>query len=84
MTRTLKNVAAGCAAAMLLTAGSAGAANASYLGYGNGDPGNWSFYQEQHPQATKAHMRALRQTAEHHTTAQSRKRTTLDALVVSA
>jgi carbohydrate-selective porin OprB len=53
MKHALRNVAAGSLAAALLMGASSLAANASYLGYGNGDPGNWSFYQEQHPHLTK-------------------------------
>jgi hypothetical protein len=60
MKQALRNAAAGFAAAALLMGVSAGAANAYYLGYGNGDPGNWSFYQEQHPHQAKAQTSGLR------------------------
>lgn len=43
---TTNIVAAGAAA--LLWSATSGSANAAYLGYSNGDPGNWDFYQEQH------------------------------------
>ena len=46
MNHTLKAAAAGCAAVLLL-AGGPTAANATYLGYGNGDPGNWDLATEQ-------------------------------------
>ncbi len=74
MKHALRNVAAGCAGVALLMGASAGAANAYYLGYGNGDPGNWSFYQEQHPHHAKAHN--LHRTAMHHhyASAQENKR----------
>jgi hypothetical protein len=35
------------AGAALIGLGSVSAANAEYLGYGNGDPGNWDFATEQ-------------------------------------
>jgi hypothetical protein len=43
----MKGILTGGAVAVLLGAASV-AAQASYLGYANGDPGNWDFYQEQH------------------------------------
>ncbi len=63
MKHALRNVAAGSLAAALLMGVSTLAANASYLGYGNGDPGSWSFYQEQHPHPAKAHTIYLHGTA---------------------
>ncbi len=61
MKHALRNAAAGCAAAALLVGASTGAANAFYLGYGNGDPGNWDFWTEQyggpvHKAKTQAHV----------------------------
>jgi hypothetical protein len=47
MKPTLTGILAGGAVAVLMGATSM-AAQANYLGYANGDPGNWSFYQEQH------------------------------------
>lgn len=46
MNRALKATVCACAGLMMLGAG-AGTANAVYLGYGNGDPGNWDFATEQ-------------------------------------
>jgi hypothetical protein len=46
-------IAAACAAALVLTGASAMQANAYYLGYGNGDPGNWDFWTEQHPNSSQ-------------------------------
>jgi hypothetical protein len=47
MKSTMTGILTGGAVAVLLGATSI-AAQASYLGYDNGDPGNWNFYQEQH------------------------------------
>jgi carbohydrate-selective porin OprB len=69
MKHGLKNVAAGCAAVALLIGASAGAANASYLGYGNGDPGNWGFWDEQHggpAHKAKAQSHAHHMAMHHH------------------
>jgi carbohydrate-selective porin OprB len=74
MKRPLRNVAAGCAAVALLAGASSGAANASYLGYANGDPGNWSFWQEQQggpPHKAKAHVQ---HTASHHHAAMKKEK----------
>lgn len=46
MNPTLRNAAVVAIGAGLFTAPLE--ANASYLGYGNGDPGNWDFWTEQH------------------------------------
>jgi hypothetical protein len=46
MNRPLKVVVQGAVAALLFSA-TALPASAEYLGYGNGDPGNWDFWQEQ-------------------------------------
>jgi hypothetical protein len=48
MKSSLRNTVVGGAAAVLLMGLASGAANASYLGYGNGDPGDWDFWTEQH------------------------------------
>ncbi|MBA2125224.1 hypothetical protein DLM45_03165 [Hyphomicrobium methylovorum] len=48
MKRTLTKIATGCASAALLLGVSTISANAYYMGYANGDPGNWVFCQEQH------------------------------------
>jgi len=59
MKHGLRNVATGFAAVALLMGVSTGAANANYLGYGNGDPGNWDLWTEQAggPQhKTQAHV----------------------------
>lgn len=58
MNATMKYMLAGGAAALFATA-MAASAEADYLGYANGDPANWDFYQEQHngaspPDATAA------------------------------
>ncbi len=47
MNATLKATILGVAAAMVLGLGAVNA-NAEYLGYGNGDPGNWDYNTEQH------------------------------------
>ena len=47
MNRTLKSFAATGAAILMLSGATAMQANAAYLGYGNGDPGDWSLWQEQ-------------------------------------
>jgi hypothetical protein len=47
MTRTTTKLAAACAAVLALTGATALSANATYLGYGNGDPGNWDLWTEQ-------------------------------------
>jgi hypothetical protein len=68
MNRALLNMAGGCTAALLLLGTTALSANANYLGYGNGDPGNWDFWTEQAggpPPAPKAHVRHFRH-AQHH------------------
>ena len=67
MKHALRNIAAGSLAAALLMGASSLAANASYLGYGNGDPGNWSFYQEQHPPLpAKTSMSNVQHTTAHY------------------
>jgi hypothetical protein len=74
MKHALKNVAAGCAAVALLAGASSGAANAYYLGYGNGDPGNWGFWTEQQggPHKAKAHVHHA--AASHHHAALKREK----------
>lgn len=62
MTGSLKSAAAACAAALVLAGAAAAPANAYYMGYGNGDPGNWDFWTEQNgglnPEvATPAHVK---------------------------
>jgi hypothetical protein len=60
MNRALLNMAGGCTAALLLLGSTALSANASYLGYGNGDPGNWDLWTEQAggpPPAPRVHTR---------------------------
>lgn len=47
MSPTTKHVLVG-GAAFLIWGATSLAASAYYLGYANGDPGNWDFYQEQH------------------------------------
>jgi hypothetical protein len=74
MKHGLKNIAAGGAALALLFVASAGAANASYLGYGNGDPGNWGFYDELHPHHAKAHASNVHRTSVHHRYASGQER----------
>jgi len=69
MDRSLINIGAGCAAALLLMGSTAMSANAYYLGYGNGDPGNWDFWTEQaggpsHMQP--AHVSHVRHAYAHH------------------
>ncbi|MBN8911583.1 MAG: hypothetical protein J0H65_05885 [Rhizobiales bacterium] len=46
MTRSPAAAAAACVTALVL-ASAAVPAHASYLGYGNGDPGNWDLWTEQ-------------------------------------
>jgi hypothetical protein len=60
MNRALLNLAGGCTAALLMVGATAFSANANYLGYGNGDPGNWDLWTEQAggpPPAPRAHVR---------------------------
>ena len=47
MNRTLRATIFGVAATAVLGLGAMNA-NAEYLGYGNGDPGNWDYNTEQH------------------------------------
>ncbi len=47
MTRLSTTIGAACAAALLIAGAAVPAANAYYLGYGNGDPGAWDFWTEQ-------------------------------------
>ena len=47
MNATMKCMLAGGAAALIGTV-MASSAEANYLGYANGDPANWGFYEEQH------------------------------------
>jgi hypothetical protein len=73
MNRTFIKLAAGCASALLL-AGATSSANANYLGYGNGDPGNWSFWDEQNGGPVREtpppapHMRTVHHSYVHHST----------------
>jgi hypothetical protein len=46
MNRNSKTIVYAFVGAIMLSAGAV-TANASYLGYGNGDPGNWDFATEQ-------------------------------------
>jgi hypothetical protein len=57
MNRTLRNVAAAWAGALILTCAGTIEANAYYLGYGNGDPGNWDYWTEQHGGAQRSEQR---------------------------
>jgi hypothetical protein len=52
MNRALRNTFAAGAAILALSGATAMQANATYLGYGNGDPGNWDLWQEQNGGAT--------------------------------
>jgi hypothetical protein len=47
MDRSLSTYAAGCISAVILMGATAMSANATYLGYANGDPGNWDLWTEQ-------------------------------------
>ncbi|MGE0022603.1 MAG: hypothetical protein AB7S70_03105 [Hyphomicrobium sp.] len=47
MTPISNKLGAALAATLVLAAAAVPAANAAYLGYGNGDPGNWDFWTEQ-------------------------------------
>jgi hypothetical protein len=47
MTRAFKKIATGCVSAALLLGATAYSADASYLGYGNGDAGNYDLWTEQ-------------------------------------
>lgn len=76
MKQALRNVAAGGAAVALLMGVSAGAANAYYLGYGNGDPGNWDFWDEQNGgpvHKTKAQGHLHHTAMHHHYTSKEKK-----------
>jgi hypothetical protein len=46
MNCSAKSLAAACGSALLLACATL-PASAAYLGYGNGDPGNWDFWTEQ-------------------------------------
>lgn len=60
------NILAAGAAALLWGATSV-AANAFYMGYANGDPGPWDFYQEQHNGASPPDESAAAPVARHAT-----------------
>ena len=47
MSQNIRLTICACAGAALLSLGAVTAVNAEYLGYGNGDPGNWDFATEQ-------------------------------------
>ena len=47
MSQNIRLTICACAGAALLSLGAVTVANAEYLGYGNGDPGNWDFATEQ-------------------------------------
>jgi hypothetical protein len=47
MSNNIRLTLCACAGAALMSLGTVTAANAEYLGYGNGDPGNWDFATEQ-------------------------------------
>jgi hypothetical protein len=47
MSQNIRLTLCAVAGAALIGLGGASAANAEYLGYGNGDPGNWDFATEQ-------------------------------------
>ncbi|HET6389977.1 hypothetical protein [Hyphomicrobium sp.] len=65
MVLSTKGMVLAGATVMALAGGLSLPASASYLGYANGDPQNWDFYQEQHNGASPedVSMRAER----HHT-----------------
>lgn len=69
MTRSsMMTFAAACAAALALAGVAAAPANASYLGYGNGDPGNWDFFTEQNggrAPSPPAHLHAAQMPSAH-------------------
>ena len=65
MNRALLNMAGGCTAVLLMLGATAFSANANYLGYGNGDPGNWTEQAGGPPQAA-AHPRHFRHAHLHH------------------
>ncbi len=70
MTRSSMKKLAGAGIAALILAGASIPASANYLGYGNGDPGNWDFWTEQNGGRTPsapAHIRAAHHVpATHH------------------
>ena len=69
MDRSFIKIAAGCASALLLMGATALSANANYLGYGNGDPGNWDFWTEQNggpPKSAQAPVTRVRHAHAHH------------------
>ncbi len=70
MDRSLTTYAAGCISAVILMGATAMSANASYLGYANGDPGNWDFWTEQAggPKQAAAMPAAPAASAHHATT----------------
>lgn len=69
MTRSsMKKLAAAGVSALVIAAASA-PASAAYLGYGNGDPGNWDFWTEQNggrAMTTPQHVRAAHNAPVHH------------------
>jgi hypothetical protein len=68
MNRALLNMAGGCTAVLLMLGATAFSANANYLGYGNGDPGNWDLWTEQAggPPPAAAYPRHFRHAHLHH------------------
>jgi hypothetical protein len=76
MKHALRSVAVGCTAVALVMGASTGAANANYLGYGNGDPGNWDFWTEQNGgpvQKTKAQGHVHHAAVHHHDATKKQK-----------
>jgi hypothetical protein len=65
MSPITKNFLTGGAAVLLWGATSL-AASAYYMGYANGDPGNWDFYQEQHNGASPPAAGGAAPVASHH------------------
>jgi len=65
MNATMKCFLAGAAAALVGTA-MASSAEANYLGYANGDPANWGFYQEQHNGTSPPSKTAAAAPTHHH------------------
>ncbi|WP_439541499.1 hypothetical protein [Hyphomicrobium sp.] len=47
MTRRSTHIATALTAAFIMAGAAVPAAHATYLGYGNGDPGNWDLWTEQ-------------------------------------
>lgn len=77
MDRASIKLAAACTTALVLAGTSALPAHAYYLGYGNGDPGNWDFWTEQQGgpvQKVEAPAKHAQQAHVHHAQHRAQKK----------